>query len=150
MKKAFATLFVLAAVGLTGCISDIFESNKSLLIGSWEFMESSVTTSYKGDELTVDQHAEDVGFASVTFNRNGTWVVTATIDGETLTRSGSYTVSGDQITTNYEDEELNVITQVVDIDRLDRTYLIVSHYDTEPGYDGTIHMVETYKRLKKE
>lgn len=150
MKKAFATLFVLAAVGLTGCTGDIFESNKSLLIGSWEFIESSVTTSYKGDELTVDQHAEDVGFFTTTFNRNGTWVSTTTIDGEILSRSGTYIVSGDQISRIYEDEELNVITHVLDIDRLDRTFLIVSHDETELGYDGTIHIVETYKRLKKE
>jgi hypothetical protein len=74
-KLTFITIILLLALASVSCAND-----RSRLIGTWYICQEDITFEY-------------------IFNRNGTMMWKMSGDGEVYYQSGTFTVSGDQLTT---------------------------------------------------
>lgn len=146
MKKRISLLlmtFVAATMLLTGCK----KSTSELILGTWtvDGAKSYVSASFMGQTFTHSMAEE--GMASITFNSNGTVVVTTIEEGETDTDTASYTIAENKLTMTMSEEddetgEVYTVVTVYDIDVLTESELVLSGATsmTEGGMTMTVNV----------
>ena len=128
MKHFVKTLILaLAVCGLASCENEIFESNRSLLVGSWNLMEITdirYTDGVAGEP--VDYHHGDSALFTYTFNKDKTWQFTYNF-GKVAPQTGTYKVEGKQIICigSDGDEKDNMV-----IESIDKTFMELSSIST--------------------
>lgn len=85
MKRFFSILvaLVLAATTLTSCE----KSPEEILVGKWEL--TLMKASYEGVKIEIDPAEAGMALTFI-FNANGTYTITESVEGESMSESGTY------------------------------------------------------------
>ena len=139
--KFFAAMCCAAIVfAFTGCSKD----NAKDIIGSWSLQSTTVTETFNGQSHTETETLEEGESSIYTFNEDNSYSNVITYDGQSYTRTGTYSISGDKLTINTVDfdGEAETYTCTVKIDGNDMT---LTFTESQNGF--TITEVSSLKRI---
>ena len=130
MKNLLSMLLVFSFLFTIGCEDDdATESEFNPLVGVWNM--TSIVIESEGT-TTID--ADDDFNMVIIFNEDGTFSNQGAFDGESHSESGTWSTSGNTITTIFDDEG-ETITDVWDYTLSGNSFLSMTIAENEGGYD---------------
>ena len=102
----------------TGCSKDLEDE----IIGSWSLQSETVTETYNGQTHTETEYPEEGESTIITFNEDNTFTEVVIYDGNDFTTTGTYSINGDKLTINPEDDEPSTGTLEIDGKDMTLTY----------------------------
>ena len=127
MKRFFSILvaLVLAATTLTSCE----KSPEEILVGKWEL--TLMKASYEGVKIEIDP--AEAGMAlTLIFNADGSYSITESIEGESMSESGTYVYNETSSVITFISNEDSYSTPIHSID--DEQLVMIQEEDGQTTY----------------
>ena len=118
MKFFAAMCCAVMMFAFTGCSKDLEDE----IIGSWSLVSETVIETYNGQSHTETEYPEEGDSTIITFNEDNTYTEVVIYDGNDFTTTGTYSINGDKLTINPEDDEPSTGTLEIDGKNMTLTY----------------------------
>lgn len=120
----------------TSCSKDLEDE----IVGSWKMVSETVTETYNGQSHSETEYPEEGDSVIYTFNEDNTYTVVITYDGNDFTTTGTYSINGDKLTINPEDDDPTISTLEIDGNNMTITY-------SESFGEDAVMIVAKFKKI---